>query len=282
MRRTRAVPAARRPAAIIAVCAAGAVWSGACFSDQTEERTPVEVYASQYGNATCAVWEDCCRANGLTFDRNKCGLYAAIYIQGDVDRHVAAGATFDPAAADDCIKEAVEATKACTKNEDFLAARVACAKVWSGPKKIGDQCKTDLECESSTAGAGVCIGATATVEGTCAIRTPGGKLDEPCGKTPNAPEVPKSVVDCGPENQCNLLSQTCSLRVALGGSTCNEFNPCERGLFCDDTGVCVAGLEAGAGCDVNVPEQCASGTCIRGKCGENAIGTLNPCTGEMM
>lgn len=268
--------------AIAAASVLGAALTGACGGGNDDERTPVEIYASQYGNATCAVWEGCCRANGLSFDRNKCGLYAAIYIQGDVDRHLAAGATFDPAAADNCIAEAVEATKACTKNEDRATTREACAKVWSGPKKVGDKCKGDFECESSAAGAGVCVGANSGVEGTCAIRTPGGNLGDVCGKAPNATEVPETVGDCGPDNQCNLLSQTCSPRVSLGGSNCNDFNPCEKGLFCDDTGACVAGLEAGADCDVNAPERCTSGACIRGKCGENAIGTLNPCTGEMM
>jgi hypothetical protein len=267
--------------AIVAASALGAAFTGACKSDD-DERTPVEVYASQYGDATCAVWEGCCRANGLSFDRGKCGLFAAIYIQGDIDRHLAAGATFDPAAADNCIAEAVEATKACVKNEDRLKAREACARVWSGPRMTGDKCKSDMECASSTAGAGVCVGGTANVEGTCSIRTPNGQLDDVCGKTVDATEVPETVADCGPELQCNLLSQTCSPRVPLGGSTCSEFNSCEEGLFCDDTGVCVAGLDAGADCDVNVPERCTSGACILGKCGANAIGTLTPCTGEMM
>jgi len=270
----------RGPVAIVAVSALGAASMGACGGEE-DERTPVEVYASQYGDATCAVWESCCRANGLSFDRGKCGLFAAIYIQGDVDRHVAAGATFDASAADACIKAAVEATRSCTKNEDNRETRGACAKVWSGPKKTGEKCKSDMECASSTAGAGVCVGASSTVEGTCAVRTPNGELGDVCGKTPNAAEVPETVADCGPELQCNLLSQTCSARVALGGTNCGDFNPCEKGLFCDASGVCVAGLDAGAACDQNVPEQCKSRTCINGTCAENAVGTLTPCTGEM-
>jgi hypothetical protein len=258
------------------LAAGAASFIAACGGGEDDERTPVDVYASQYGDATCAEWEGCCRANGLTFDRGKCGLYAAIYIQ--VDRHLAAGATFDPAAADECIREAVKATRACTKNED-TDARAACAKVWSGPKKTGEKCTSDIECASSTAGAGVCVGRTPELEGTCAIRTSGGTLGEPCGKAVNATTIPETVVDCGSDAQCALLAQTCTPLVALGGA-CDDFNRCEKGMFCDAK-VCVTGLDAGADCDPNVPEQCTSGACIRGKCGANPIGTLSPCTGEM-
>lgn len=271
--------------------AGAAVFVVACGGSD-DEKAPVEVYASQYGNAVCAQWEGCCRANGLTFDRDKCGLYAAIYIQGDVDRHLAAGATFDPAAADKCIAAAVEATKACTLNEDFSDARNACALVWSGPTKTGGKCHNDIECASSSAGAGKCLGGSTDVQGTCAILTSGGKLDAVCGKAQNMTAGPgttadgglagpETVADCGPDLQCNLLSQTCSPRVPLGGTHCNGFNPCEKGLFCDSSGTCVVGLDAGATCDVNAPEQCASGACIKGKCGANPVGTPVSCTGEM-
>jgi hypothetical protein len=279
MRRARPFAAVRGPSAIAAASALGVALTGACGGDD-DQKSPVEIYASQYGNAICAEMESCGRANGLTFNRNECGLWAAIYVQGQVDRELAAGATFDPAAADKCIAAATEATRACTPNEDFAATRRECPLVWSGPKKIGDKCKDDIECESSTAGAGVCIGKSPDIEGTCGIRTSGGVLNEVCGKTANA-TAPETVVDCGPDNQCNLLSQTCSPRVPLGGINCNDFNPCEKGLFCDSSGACVAGLDAGADCDENVPKQCTSGACIRGKCAANPVGTLIPCTGAM-
>src|SRR5678815_5506663 len=103
MMRAPSVVAVPRTMGVAARSALGAAILALSCGGNDHEEAPVEVYASQYGNAVCAQWEGCCRANGLTFDRNKCGLYAAIYVQGDVDRHIAAGATFNPEAANKCI-----------------------------------------------------------------------------------------------------------------------------------------------------------------------------------
>lgn len=273
MRRARPFAVRGRRPAFAGLAAAFAV---ACGSD--ESKSPIELYATQYANAVCSAMEKCCTDNALTFDSNACELGGAGFVQRGVDENVAAGATFDADLADKCIAAAAAATAKCTTVAADPAANAACAIVFSGPKKAGEKCTADIECQSSTKGQGVCIGAGNGMSGTCATKTPDAALGDVCGKTAAGP-APATVADCDANGfQCNILSQTCSPLVDLGGS-CGQFNRCRSGLFCDDSGVCAAALDAGAVCSENRPEQCASGVCVRGKCGANAVGTPKACTG---
>lgn len=280
MRRERPVRAVRRG---LTATLGAVVFSGtfvvACGDDEPP-KTPEELYAGQYASSTCAVMEPCCRANGLTFDPGNCTLGGAGYVQVGVDANLKAGAKLDPKIADECIKASVAATKQCTVVADDPDAHVLCARAWSGPKKSGEACNGDNECESTEQGPGVCLKTSGPDNpGVCVIRTSNAQIGDVCGKTPDG-QIPTTIADCdGAGLQCNILSGTCSALVAIG-EKCGSFNRCVKGAFCNGSATCVAGLEAGATCSVNQPAECASGVCIRGKCAQNGVGGLTPCTGE--
>jgi hypothetical protein len=270
----------RRVGSLVGSVIGGLAFAFGCASDE-REKTPTELYPSRYASAVCAEYESCCRANGLSFDRGKCELSAAIYVQGGVDRAAKAGAALDPAKADQCIEAAVAATKTCKTVSQVPAANVACASVWSGPKKNGESCNGDLECETTDNGIGACLKTAGPDNpGTCVTKTKGAdgghaSVGDVCGKTPDG-TIPTTIADCdGSGLQCSILSGTCSELVPIG-QQCGNFNRCQKGAFCA-TDTCTEALPAGSACSEN--QQCAGGLCIKEKCAANAVGDITACTG---
>ncbi len=252
-----------------------AVASSGCHSGMAEDDT----YAARYARSVCAVLGPCCVANGLSFDRDACLRGGAGYVSSGVERAVAAGAVLDAEAADACITGAARLTKSCRPISSDPAVAAACGRAYVGRKQPGAACGADSECADRAPGHGSCqMGASGDggPAGFCVVRSGPAAAGDGC----LAPaEGPFGVADCDatPGLYCNVLSGKCATKQAVGDA-CGLLLPCAEGAFCDDAGHCAPTLAAGSACATSA--ACASGLCLRGRCAQNAPGSLAPCTGQ--
>lgn len=245
-----------------------------CLRDP-ESKSPEDTYAGRYAGAKCEVLGSCCAANGLAWDPDNCVLGGAGYVQSGVDAAKAHGAVFDAAAAEECIRLTVEATRQCTSND---AVTEACGRVFTGINPPGSTCTTDLDCEESTEGRGACYWTSATGEplsGVCVIKTRPATIGAACAGTSGS--VPTTIADCDADGLQCTLAGTCQPLGAIG-DPCGTFARCDRSATCDPaTSQCAARSAAWAPCQTD--DECMSDLCIDGTCAENGAGAPTPCNG---
>ncbi len=231
-----------------------------CKSDD-DEKSPEDRYVADLARAICVSLEPCCTQNELSgFDQGRCELGAAGFIAKGVDGAKARGATFDQAAANACIEGTSRQAKACKTSGDDKELSATCGRVFVGPKKAGEACSSDGDCASSAEGRGVCS------KNVCVIAKRGAVDGSEC-----------PAFDCAASDLQCLLDNKCHPLTAIGAD-CPGFTKCVNGAYCDASGKCAATLAPGSACTKN--EECSTGACIRGKCGQNALATVTPCTGQ--
>ena len=304
---------------LIALVSGAGMWIAACGGTSANGGTAPPVVAgdfvSSWAHSICDNLAACCAKEGIGYDANNCLTAAEGLIQVGVNQATAAGATYDPAAAGDCIAESRAAAIACndtTQSKNDVSS--ACNRVYSGKKKPGESCTSSTDCAASADGRVTCDQwSTSSLDGgttsgsLCQVRkTPTG--GEPCGCTGGAPPavigacdygasdtfacdsashtcVPRAAVGaaCTSSDSCVTTaycssSQKCVARVGVGGACTNFGSECDATSRCDmNTMLCVAKLADGAACRSGT--DCTGGRCSSGKCRSSSYADPSLCGG---
>lgn len=247
----------------------------------------------------CAELAPCCARAGRPSDGAQCRAFYSAFV---------GSASFDQAAADDCLAEFRASEDSCD-----LGSRSApsCAKVFSssgGTKQPGEACDSDSDCASQPEGRVEC--ASEYVDGAniqqCQLRLPGKAGSSPCigtvdGNLTYYSGVQDSIPatgylcdladglscdsqtgacealaalgepctgECVPSAYCSFPDRVCTARVAVG-EPCAPAEECVEEAYCEtDSGSCVARRETGAACETS--QECQSGNCTNQKCAANS------------
>ena len=198
-----------------------------------------------YATATCATAVDCNVAE-VSFLEPCVEYLTRAQRVSDMKRRIAMGAaTYDPAAATECLADyrAFSAAPAgCTRTEPFQLA--ACGRVLT-PRSIstGARCSvTYPTCEGEN---DVCAGTHCNE--TC---QPSGGLGQPCTSW-----------YCNPGYYCDETTRTCATRSSEG-SPCTIPGACDSLSYCDvPRGLCVRLPVDGEGCGPTIPRCAARAYC---------------------
>jgi hypothetical protein len=270
-----------------------------------------------YASAVCAMYEPCCEAQSLGYDAAGCTEWyrkvTAAYFGGEfrADKarecleavEEAFGA--DP---DRCANVVAfdEATLRETCREAFGAAP-------RSGSPLGGSCLLGADCASAPEGEGDGDGNVICYSGTCLLERKGKAGDGPCylGGNSGIDGVPDVAVTCHAADGlwCDRGANVCAPQVEAGGR-CPFGNACKAGALCSG-GTCLAlpgpgerclnaipgaggFCRAGSACDVasltcsaplaegaacREPAQCASGSCMGGRCTKADFTRSLNCTG---
>lgn len=249
-------------------------------------------FASAYADAVCGTLADCCRSNGLAYDRSNCTAAAQGLVQAMLNRGRSSGLTFDPKVAGACLAAARSSAIACGQDTD----NDACDRLFTGTKQPGAACDSSDECAPSTdgevrcnnwfsegksgslcqvvtrAGTGAACTATSTTPPPATFVDCEAKEDLYCDSARavcvSMPKVGEACfISCAKSAFCS--AGRCAARVAIGGA-CASDNPfnveCVDGAYCDlaTTKTCLLKKAAGQSCAGNL--ECQTRRCNQGVC----------------
>ncbi|HKP56747.1 MAG TPA: hypothetical protein VJV78_08505 [Polyangiales bacterium] len=284
-------------------------------SDSSTDETPVTdeaQFLNEYATAVCEMYAPCCKAEDLGYDRSGCSEWyrkiARAYFPGE----------FRPDAAASCLEHVAEARKSdserCSQVLDFAVAtlREECRQAFAAParegKALGQSCMLAGDCASSTEGPVICSSRL------CLLQLRGNEGDGPCylsGRS-NDEGPPTRFVTCDAKDglYCHRADNVCRPQVGDGeacpypgacmanglctggrcvalpapGERCANAVPgaggfCRAGSACDRTTlICGPALPLDAAC--REPAQCASQSCMEGKCTKPEFTRALNCTGR--
>jgi hypothetical protein len=297
------------------------LWLAACGGSTSSGGTNAPVaasdFASGYAHAVCDNVAGCCQKAGLGYDANACMTSVQGIIQGLlVNPANAAGATYDPNAAGDCLAQVRAAVETCsTSTSSKNALDSACQRVYAGKSQPGGTCTSSVDCAPTTDGTVTCeIWSSSGSDGgsqsgsQCQVRkTPKG--GEPCGGTTSGGAPPTVVGACefGESDTftCDYQTHTCQPRGAIG-ATCESTDNCVTTAYCTN-GSCAARVGVGGACDgfsdscdatsrcdqstkqcvakladgtaCTLSSDCAGGSCSSGKCRSSDYADPTVCGG---
>jgi hypothetical protein len=239
-------------------------------------RSPQDEYAGRFAHAVCDQMESCCQQNGLTFDHGNCVLGGAGFVQAGVDQAEIHHAQYDSKAADACVAGAAWLAASCLPTGADPGIAQACGSVFVGTKSPGEACTSDFDCAPGDEGRGKCYAQSSDGSGVCVLMySPAQQGDTCLAQSGMAP--PRVLADCERSDlQCDQGSATCKPLTAIGAG-CPGFTTCVKDAYCDANQICAKRKASGEDCSKDL--ECAIGACISGKCAQNALGTLTPCTG---
>jgi hypothetical protein len=266
-----------------------------------------DAFLEDYAAAVCAMYEPCCKTEGLGYDAGGCTSWfskvTAAYFKGD----------YLAEAASSCLSKLAEARAAdaqrCSNVLDFNLAtlRDECQKAFGATARDGappgGKCLLAADCARPAGGSVICY------SGTCLPERRGSAGDGPCyiSKT-----LPDEIVTCEAEDglYCYRANNVCAPQVE-DGELCPNANACKAtarciggrcetlpgpgeaclngiqgaggfcraGSACDRTTlICGEALEEGAAC--REPGECISGSCVMSKCAKPMFTNALNCTGK--
>lgn len=253
---------------------------------------PIDDLAEEYARALCDSFGPCCAQVGLSYDAAACRELWEMFVQGAIVEPVQNGtATYDSAAAGQCLASVAEAAGQCNLD----AAGPECEDIVQGTVPEGGSCTTDLECQPPPAGDADCD------DGTC-VPDPRGTVGDTCKWTceesgsatscwgSGTVEIGASCYrndglycdadsnTCQPllqsgEQGCGYDSDSCVTGAYCSEDTCNPVKgagsdcsfsyECEATLYCSEQ-VCAPKKAVGELCDDY--DACADGQCHEGVC----------------
>lgn len=208
-------------------------------------------FCGEMAAAQCEASKKCCTEKAI--DEAACKSQWTALCQGFLIGPVNAGnATYDGAAATECLSQARAAGASCSgASSSFSGAAPACSKVVAGKLKEGASCEGQLgACEPGL----TCYGTSSG----------GGAITFKCAREAKAGESCE-MANCEDDLYCDFNQpQTCKARAAVGsacggagGAQCVEEAYCESAL-------CVAQKSGGAACSRS--DQCLSSGCEMNTC----------------
>jgi hypothetical protein len=234
---------------------------GGCLRCGGHTQAPSSLSESEYPDrfvaASCAQVDDCCRSAGYA-SSSECSSPTRSHLLDQIADAQAAGATYDPTAAAECI--GTFATR-CADLESGKTARNdgPCSRVYVRAKNgLGMPCLSDWSCPAgSRCGSYLSGNVAVRVCQSVTLRNEG----EACGEA-----TPDHAVDCLPPLRCD--SRTCKYPPEIG-DPCNGVlgDTCAPGSMCDRLGTqhCIVPPRA-AGTACTAPEQCEGYRCNNGRC----------------
>jgi hypothetical protein len=284
---------------------------------QTDSSTPSPPvsdsakFLSDYASSVCGMYEPCCESEGLGYERGGCTEWfrkvTAAYFRGE----------YNPDAAGSCLEHLADVRQAdpqrCGNVLDFNEAtlRTECQRAFAAErdgKTLGEKCLLASDCATAPGGDVICNG------GRCFLERHGSAGDGPCyiGGNSGIEGTPTEAVRCEAKDglYCHRSNNVCTPQVDDGefcpfpgackdtaictggtcvalpaeGESCLNAIPgaggfCRAGSSCDvATLKCGAALEEGAAC--REPAQCASLSCMGGKCTKAEFTRALNCTGK--
>jgi len=266
-----------------------------------------DAFLEDYAAAVCAMYEPCCKTEGLGYDANGCTTWfrkvTAAYFKGD----------YTTDAASSCLSKLAEVRAAdaqrCANVLDFNLAtlRSDCQKAFGAAARDGaapgGKCLLSGDCARPAGGSVICY------SGTCLPERRGNAGDGPCyiGST-----LPDEIVTCEAEDglYCHRANNVCTPKVEDG-------EPCPSPMACKETArcnggrcetmpgpgeACMNGIQGAGGfcrpdsacdrvtliCGASLPEgatcrdpgECTSGSCVSTKCAKPMFTNALNCTGR--
>jgi hypothetical protein len=174
---------------------------------------------------------------------------------------MADGATWNAAAAGQCLQRVRGADCAGTDVPKLVALVDACDDIWTGIVPPGGACRTYMSCAEPPVSGGATAGSSC-VNSVClsVVRLPVG-----------------ATCSTGTTMVCDVLTASCTggVCVALPGDGEACTGDCRSGFTCTN-GTCAALLGVGTACAVN--SDCASDRCSAGKCTSVLAASDDYCT----
>jgi len=232
----------------LALCGLSAV---GCGGSSSGGGTPVSAadFPARFASDWCAMMKRCCETSGGTADQ-ACETMTAAQLTAEGNDAVADGATWNAAAAEQCLQRVRGADCAGTDVPKLVALVDLCADIWTGVVPPGGACRTYLSCAEPPVSGGATAGSSCGNSVCIAV------VRQPVGATCSTTATTML---------CDPLAATCSggVCVALPGLAEECHGECLPGLRCT-TYLCGRLLGAGDACNAN--NECASERCSGGKC----------------
>lgn len=223
----------------------------ACSSGEDGAADPIVVvkeWSASLAAAKCAITAPCCQSAGLPHDEATCYDSLVVVEQQAAEDALAAGASFDPSLAEQCL--AAMQTMDCAQQGSFPSV---CDLVLRADTPAGEPCRNDFECARPVEGHSFCSSSS-----TCSTRIPNGTSGSVC-----ADEAITYL--CGPGLVCQY--PTCEVSA---GSNCQNNYDCAPEDYCDTSSPdinlwsCLPRAQVGASCTVS--ECVTEAKCISDLC----------------
>jgi hypothetical protein len=285
----------------------GSTSTGGSAGTGAAPATPGERFLTDYAEAVCSMYQPCCDADGLGYDRAGCVSWysrvADAYLGGD----------YDPEKGEACLQKLADAVAAdperCSNVALFDEATFwdECGDALRNVREgvgLGEVCDLAGDCASSEEGPVICYG------GRCLLELEGADGDGPCfiQGSENRP-LRAYTCDAADGVYCDRSANACKAHVATGeycpfsnacdpetamcvGGTCVALGQdgedcvngipgaggyCAPGFVCDRvTLICGPGTAGGEAC---VDGQCETGVCRNGTCQVSDYHKNLNCTG---
>jgi hypothetical protein len=286
--------------------------AGAAGSGSVVPLSAGEQFLREYASAVCEMYEPCCNAGGLGFERGGCSDWfarvTAAYLPDG----------FDAEAGEACL-EALNAARAADANRcstvgsfDDATLRAQCTSAFKAAARagspLGGSCLLAGDCAASgdEDGSIICYGRR------CVLEKRGLAGDGPCYAGGDV-ELEDEMYTCDASDGvfCHRGDNVCTPHVAPGeycpwpnacgddalcvGGACTALpargerclngipgagGSCRSGDVCDTTTIiCGPGLENGAACAAGESGKCASKLCVDGVCAASDFQQNLNCTG---
>jgi hypothetical protein len=259
---------------VAALCAS---FVGGCKASGDDDNQPIsqDQLPGVLAGLFCDSFGACCAADSLPFDRTNCVAYVTASQKQSLDESTALGARYDAQAAGNCAA-AVKDNIRCAAT-DSAVVNAACNAILVGTRAIGQECNSNRDCAPPgfcdldvQTGASIC--ATPAAAPTFAHGQSGQLCDLSCdeaadcgrfivggapiGGDPNQPI--RTPVACY-RSEGLYCNGNCT-KIGAIGETCQSFDGCQDGLFCDQNArICAAPHPNGAPCQGD--GECQSNNC---------------------
>jgi hypothetical protein len=239
-------------------------------SGSDDDASPRSRYVARYAEVYCQGVAPCCAANGSAHEVGACREFFQFFGQME-----AKGAThFDPEAAEQCLITLELSLQSCGSGDD----PGVCRRVLYGDRAPGAACQSDAECARPAEGFAICN--YSSVDDAICVVTVAPAAGMPC--TSQSPSERYSCSD-DPALYCDYASDTCRLRVAIGG-VCAAGEECVQDASCDSaSGTCIAKAAIGGACashgDCVQEAYCDNQLCSQKKAVGEACTNMSECRG---
>jgi hypothetical protein len=186
----------------------------------------------------------------------------------------AAHAKYDPVAGTAAVAAYRAGAKACGTANPGLQVL---ARVFSGTRKVGETCTTQLDCAQSSEGAVTCLvysDSSGTSGSICQLHVTAREGDACGGAGDVSAPVTNDLCNVSATSplRCDFTANKCASRVAVGGA-CGGNGDCIQGAYCG-AGTCAPRIAVG--------ESCAFGGAGGDPCSSGAycLGTTGVCTAK--